>query len=244
MTPTESNPQEQTIQHDPFKIHVYDRTDKRRDNKRREKDNRLMLLQPAEDAAEAIGLLKPGISQIGITKGQFSQLDMIQVISDQIGPCDLLISTWTTALDHTRQIGILIQQGRFPTIRLMIDNSFVTRHMDYITEIVRVYGEDNIRQARIHAKFFTMRNEKWNLCVRSSMNLNRNPRLEQYDLDDDPEMCDFFEKIWSEVAEKTKAGFKADRDHFHDLFGGRTDDNAYLIKVNSDFRIDFDRFSF
>ena len=59
---------------------------------------------------------------------------------------------------------------------------------------------------RNHAKFFLLRNDNWHICVRSSMNLNRNPRLEQFDLDDSKELCDFFQGIISEIFEKMPAG--------------------------------------
>ena len=34
--------------------------------------------------------------------------------------------------------------------------------------------------------------EKWNLVIRSSMNLNKNKRFEQFDIDDCPKMAAFF----------------------------------------------------
>jgi hypothetical protein len=51
-----------------------------------------------------------------------------------------------------------------------------------------------------------LRNEGWNICVRSSMNLNRNPRLEQYDLDDNFDLCEFFQDIIDEIFEKMPIG--------------------------------------
>lgn len=81
---------------------------------------------------------------------------------------------------------------------------------------------------RNHAKFFMLRNEAWNICCRSSMNLNRNPRLEQFDLDDNLEICEFFAKVIAEIFEKMPPGMirpTAVCDKvFRDLIGGGLSD--------------------
>ena len=58
---------------------------------------------------------------------------------------------------------------------------------------------DCIRTTRIHAKFFVIRNEKWNIVVRTSANLNKNLRLENFEIDENKDFADFFQKFFDEA---------------------------------------------
>ena len=173
---------------------------------KRTSPNRMFLKAPHQAAEDCIGIIAPGCSIIGVTKGQFSLLDLIRAASDQVGPAALTVSTWSTGIRDTQNLGLLMDRGAFTSVSLCLDRSFSGRQPKYVEEVVRVWGEGNIRMTRNHAKFFLLRNETWNICVRSSMNLNRNPRLEQFDLDDSPELCEFFAGIVEEIFEKMPPG--------------------------------------
>jgi hypothetical protein len=163
-------------------------------------------IAPYQAAQDCIGIITPGCNIIGVTKGQFSLLDLIRAVVDQTGPAKLTVSTWSTGIRDTQNLGFLIDQGAFTSVSLCLDRSFAGRQPQYLQEVISVWGEENIRMTRNHAKFFLLRNEGWNICCRSSMNLNRNPRLEQFDLDDSLELCEFFAGIISEIFEKMPAG--------------------------------------
>jgi hypothetical protein len=45
---------------------------------------------------------------------------------------------------------------------------------------------------RTHAKFALVSGNDWNISIRTSMNFNANPRFEQFDLDDNPQIFEFF----------------------------------------------------
>jgi len=168
--------------------------------------NRTLKTSPRQSARESIGTLAAGARITGVTKGQFSLLDLIRAISDQIGPAALTVSTWSTGIRDTGNLEILIDSGSFTKVSLCLDRSFAGRQPKYVEEVIRVWGQENIRMTRNHAKFFMLRNEAWNICVRSSMNLNRNPRLEQYDLDDSLDLCEFFQGVIDEIFEKMPPG--------------------------------------
>ena len=68
------------------------------------------------------------------------------------------------------------------------------------------FGDDCIRTCRSHAKFATITNARWNLAVRTSMNLNHNPRLENMEISDDPDLCRFFTTIADEIFAEQAAG--------------------------------------
>jgi len=167
---------------------------------------RTLITSPYKSARESIGTLAGGAQITGITKGQFSLLDLIRAVSDQIGPAALTVSTWSTGIRDTGNLEILINRGAFTKVSLCLDRSFSGRQPKYVEEVIRVWGQENIRMTRNHAKFFLLRNEVWNICCRSSMNLNRNPRLEQFDIDDSFELCEFFQGIIDEIFEKMPRG--------------------------------------
>lgn len=200
---------------------------------KRKSPKRTMKISPHQAAWGCIGELTKNCSIVGVTKGQFSLLDLIKAVSNQIGPAALTVATWSTGIRDTQNLGPLIDQGAFTSVSLCLDRSFSGRQPQYVEEVIKVWGEENIRMTRSHAKFFLLRNEDWNICVRSSMNLNRNPRLEQFDLDDSIELCEFFEGIIDEIFEKmppglTKSTRKCDQ-VFPSLLGGGLSDQ-YLPK--------------
>jgi len=173
---------------------------------KRKSPKRVFKISPSQSAQDCIGDLTKDCSIIGVTKGQFSLLDLIRAISGQIGPAALTVSTWSTGIRDAQNVGMLIDKGAFTSVSLCLDRSFAGRQPKYLPTVIDAWGVDNIRMTRNHSKFFMLRNDKWNFCCRSSMNLNRNPRLEQFDLDDSPELCDFFQGIVDEIFEKMPAG--------------------------------------
>ncbi|MFH2076107.1 MAG: hypothetical protein ABIJ57_12305 [Pseudomonadota bacterium] len=208
---------------------------------------RILKTSPHQSARESIGTLAAGGRITGITKGQFSLLDLIRAVSDQIGPAALTVSTWSTGIRDTQNLGLLINQGAFTKVSLCLDRSFSGRQPQYVEEVIRVWGAENIRMTRNHAKFFLLRNEAWNICVRSSMNLNRNPRLEQYDLDDSLELCEFFQNVIDEIFQKMPAGLTRKTPVcnrvFAGILGGGLSD-AYLLKDLEEIVIDLEGIDF
>jgi len=195
---------------------------------KRKTPKRIIKIAPHQSARDCIGELTPNCSIIGVTKGQFSLLDLIRAVSDQIGPAALTVSTWSTGIRDTQNVGMLIDEGAFTSVSLCLDRSFAGRQPQYLAEVLATWGGDNIRMTRNHAKFFLLRNDRWNFCCRSSMNLNRNPRLEQFDLDDSVELCDFFQGIVDELFEKMPPGLTKKVDIcdqvFPQLIGGGISD--------------------
>jgi hypothetical protein len=189
---------------------------------------RILKKSPFQSAKDSIGELSKGFRSTGVTKGQFSLLDLIRAIAEQIGPSDLTVSTWSTGIRDTENLGMLINKHLFTSVSLCLDRSFAGRQPQYLESVVRVWGWDNIRMTRNHAKFFMLRNDSWDICCRSSMNLNRNPRLEQYDIDDSLELCEFFQGVIDEIFEKMPPGLtkkcKKNDAVFSGLLGGGLSD--------------------
>lgn len=165
------------------------------------------VLAPYETAREAIGELEHGCRIVGMTKGQFSLLDLIRAVMAQTGPAHLTVSTWTTGIRDAENARLMVERGELLSLRLLCDRSFPRRQPDYCRAILDAFGAGAIRCTNTHAKFAIIRNERWSVVIRSSMNLNRNPRFEQFDLDDDAELADFFEAHISEMEAVMPEGF-------------------------------------
>lgn len=166
------------------------------------------IREPTATARDAIGRLEPGGRIVGMTKGQFSLLDLIRAVLDSTGPASLIVSTWTTGVRDAENAKMLVNRGDITSLKLLTDRSFPGRQPKYCAAIIDTFGADSIWCTRTHAKFAIIRNANWNVVIRSSMNLNRNPRFEQFDLDDDADMADWFEEHVSEIAETMKPGLK------------------------------------
>jgi hypothetical protein len=147
----------------------------------------------SEGAAQAIGPVTPGIECFVLTHGQFSLIDALVYLSQQIGPCDLSVSTWTAGAEDLGAMANLLAGGQFRSVRWLVDRSFVTRQPAYCARLRELFGDDVIRTTRSHAKFVTLRNDGFTLAVRTSMNLNHNPRLENIEISDDPALCQFLD---------------------------------------------------
>ena len=149
-------------------------------------------------ARECIGELSRNCEIFGLTKGQFSLFNIIQVVLEKTGPADVLISTWTAAGADTKQAKEFLQNGLIRKIRWIVDRSFMSRQPEYCRILLNEFG-DCIRTIRTHAKFIVITNERWHFVIRTSMNLNSNPRIEDFEISEDREFADYFLRFADEI---------------------------------------------
>lgn len=153
----------------------------------------------AASAAEAVGPISKGMEVYGLSKGQFSLVELVQHVLDATGPAHVVVSTWTAAgadLAHTRA---LIDDGRILSARWLVDFSFPSRQPAYAAILREQFGDEAVRCTANHAKFVMVRNADWNVVVRTSMNLNLNRRLESYEISDDADLADWLEVVVAEA---------------------------------------------
>lgn len=150
-------------------------------------------------AWEAIGRLEPGCEIFGFTKGQFSLMDVVTAILSQIGPAHVDISTWTAASADIEHCFQFVRTNKIKSTRWVVDRSFPTRQPEYFDTLIERFGADSIRVTRTHAKFVLLRNDDWDIVLRSSMNLNKNPRFENFEISDDPDFADYFQMVVDEI---------------------------------------------
>jgi hypothetical protein len=142
-------------------------------------------------AADAVGTIESGCEIFGLTKGDYSLIDLIEHCLDTTGPADVVVSTWSAAGADLEFARGFVADGRVRRLRFVVDYTFIERQPEYVAVMRERFGDEAIRLTRNHAKFVVVSNDEWALCLRSSMNLNENKRMESWELSDDRGMADY-----------------------------------------------------
>lgn len=156
-------------------------------------------LRKRQTAREAIAGLDHTTEIFGFTKGQFSLLDLIGAVLDTTGPAHLSISTWTAAPYELQSLGAMLQRGDILGTRWLIDFSMARREPATTAQLRETFGPDNIRVAQNHAKWAIFQNPTWRVVLRSSMNLNMNPRFEDFQIAHDPDLAKFLNALLDQI---------------------------------------------
>ena len=159
----------------------------------------------AKTASEAIGMIRQGCEIFGVNKGQFSLVDIIAHCLEATGPASVICSTWTAAGADMGFAMAMISDGRITDLRFIVDFSFPTRQPEYCAALRERFGDRSIRLTKTHAKFVLIQNERWNIVIRSSMNLNENRRLESFEISDSIEMARFLQELVAELFDEQPA---------------------------------------
>jgi len=167
---------------------------------------RVIRLAKTVSATTAIGTLTPGCEIFALTFGQFSLIDAICAILEQTGPASITLSTWTAADADLRRAERLLRSADILSMRYIVDRSFATRMPHYCRAMRELFGDDCIRTTRSHAKWAVISNETWNLAIRTSMNMNHNPRLENIEISDDPALAAFFRQVADDLFAEQEPG--------------------------------------
>jgi hypothetical protein len=158
----------------------------------RDRRRELRDVRRLSTAAEAVaGLQADGREIFGLTRGQFSLIDLVDALLDLTGPAAMTLCTWTAAGHHITRIAAALAAGRITSGRWIVDISFVRRCPQEAAAIRQAFGLNAIRVTKTHAKFVILANDRWQLVTRTSMNLNTNPRLENFTVAHDPELAAF-----------------------------------------------------
>ncbi len=137
---------------------------------------------------------------------------MIEAVLDRTGPAALSISTWTAANTDVSTALSLVASGRVTAARWLVDLTFVRRCPQLAARIRDAFGADAVRVTKNHAKFSVLQNQTWQVVIRTSMNLNHNPRLEDFTVAHDPELAAFLQATLDDLW-RTQRRSLADGDH-------------------------------
>lgn len=150
-------------------------------------------------AAAGIGPLEPGMSLFCVTRGQWSMIDALLYVLSEVGPAELSLWTWTIADYEVDSIAALLQRGDITGATLILDYSAGRKQPAMVNEWRDRFGEAAVKIVRNHAKIARVWNPRFRLLLRGSMNLNYNPRFEQFDLTEGGADFDLVARIEAEI---------------------------------------------
>jgi hypothetical protein len=143
-------------------------------------------IEAHKSAAECIGRLEAGAAIFGITRGQFSMIDIVRHVLEEAGPASISVWTWVIANYEVESVEALINSGGVLSARLVVDRSASVNRGEERGDPIGLwrqrFGNDSIRMCVNHAKIARVWNDRFRVLIRGSMNLNNNPRFEQFDL--------------------------------------------------------------
>lgn len=155
----------------------------------------------AASAADAIGPIEKGMDVSGLSKGQFSLIELLMHILDASGPAHLNLTVWSAGESDLEKIRDLIDDGKIASVRWLVDPSFFNRKKHYSHLLPLFFGEESICCTKVHAKYITIKSETHSFVVRTSMNLNENKRLEHYDVTEGQEIFQYYSSFSDSIFE-------------------------------------------
>lgn len=155
-------------------------------------------------ARDALNEFGRGAHLFGVTKGQFSMIDIAAAVLAKTGPADVAVWTWCIADYEVEAIGAFLTDGAIRSFRLVMDWAGAQRDMPIVEALQARYGEGCIRVTKTHAKIVAIGNESWRVVIRGSMNLNANPRFEQFDVSEGGPAWDVVAGLMDELWERGK----------------------------------------
>lgn len=166
---------------------------------KRQQKKRTVKKVDSKSAKDVIGPIEKGCEIFGLTKGEISIIDIIEYALSVTGPADVTISTWAAAQKSIIKAQQFIHDGRIKNFRFLIDPSFKDRKNAFCEELAQIFGAKSIRTLRNHAKFILISNDSWKIVIRTSMNLNQNPRMEFVEISDCGILFGFMNDIVTEI---------------------------------------------
>lgn len=158
-----------------------------------------IAVEAFKNAALSIGPIDPGCHIFGVTRGQFSMVDIILHCLDQIGPAHLSVWTWVISDFEADSLGLLLKDGRIMSGLLMVDSGCRKRYGGALYSWHDRFGFDSIKFVHNHAKMATLHNDRARVLIRGSFNLNYNPRFEQFDISEGCAGFELVKKMESEI---------------------------------------------
>lgn len=143
---------------------------------------RQRAVESFKNASDFLGDVVPGMALFGVTRGQFSMVDLVLATLDQIGPAKLTLWTWTVAEYEIATLERLRTDQRLTGGLLVIDGGARHKNASLIRQWKGTFGPESVRYVLNHAKIATLENDLYRVLLRGSCNLNFNPRFEQVDV--------------------------------------------------------------
>ena len=172
---------------------------------------RIRAVESFQAAAETIGVIEPGVSLFAVTRGQFSMIDAVLHVLDQVGPARVTLWTWTIADYEIDVFRRLLGDGRITGGLLVIDHGARTKNHALIAEWIGAFGVGSVRYVVNHAKIATVETDGMRVLLRGSMNLNANSRFEQLDITEGGPEFGLVARLEAELSPDVRTGADAYR---------------------------------
>lgn len=178
----------------------------------RPRRNTRARLSKVANAKDTIEGFDHDMDVCALTFGQFSLLDLIDAALLITGPADVVVCTWSAGFYDVEAAERFRDSGRLRSIRFIMDSG-AKRGQANVGDVAQIFGEGCVRATRTHAKFALIANDDWKVVITSSMNLNLNlnPRCEQFEMTDDPDRYAMFDEFVGTVFDELPAGDTGDR---------------------------------
>ena len=159
------------------------------------------------NASGCIGRCEKDMSLFAITRGQWSMIDAVLHVLNEVGPSKISLWTWTVADYEVQVIGRLMLDKRVTSGRLCIDRAINDKYLNakndknnVIKDWKNIFGPDSVRYLRNHAKIARVESASGlKFLLRGSMNLNFNPRFENFDISEGGPSYDLIESVENEL---------------------------------------------
>lgn len=163
---------------------------------------RKRAVESFQSAAECIGPVRAGMDGIfAITRGQWSMIDAVLHCLDQLAPEPVTLSlwTWTVAEYEIQCLERLMLDKQIKAATLVIDHGARGKNKALLEKWISIFGPRSVRFVVNHSKIATIEGAGAKLLLRGSMNLNFNPRFEQFDLTEGGQDFELVRSIESEL---------------------------------------------
>lgn len=145
-------------------------------------NRRRRAIESTASARTCIGPLESGMSLFAVTRGQFSMIDVINDLVWKMGTASVSVWTWAIAEYEVEVFTALMDRQEIQAGQLIIDYTGEKRNPGLLQEWRNRFGPGSVKICRTHAKIARIWNDQFRFLARGSMNLNFNPRFEQFDL--------------------------------------------------------------
>lgn len=112
-----------------------------------------------------------------LSKGSWSVYELIVYLAKQIGPCQLVFTTWAISEEAALTFCGLKEKGIFTSVTGIFDHT-TESHKNGALTICKTYFKQ-IAFAHLHAKVTILQNDAWKICIVSTANMTKNPRYER-----------------------------------------------------------------
>lgn len=148
---------------------------------------------------EVVGPVEPGMSVFAVTRGQISMIDVVTYLVEQAGACEVSVWTWCIAEYEIEAFERLLATRAIVRGTLIVDRSAEQRNVELLDRWRAKFGADAVKVCQNHAKLATVSSDRFRFLARGSMNLNYNPRFEQFDVSEGDAAFELVREIEAEI---------------------------------------------